>query len=98
MINKNITDLITEIQAKPSSVEVLNHNRIDITNDVAMIAFKVPKLANVCPTGFHTDTTSGYCIANDIKGKPKPYFKLSNVCPKGTTSDSSSGYCKPIKK
>lgn len=98
MITHNILNLIIETQTKNTSLEVLNHNRIDITDEVALIAFKVPKLTNVCPSGFHTDGNSGYCIANNLKGKPKPYYKLSNVCPKGTVSDSSSGYCKSIKK
>ena len=41
MIIENIQYLINEIQNKPS-IEVLDKNRIDITNDVAMIIFKTP--------------------------------------------------------
>jgi len=96
MIVKSIQDLIYEIKNKPS-VEVLDGNRIDITSDVQVIGFKVPKLTNTCPVGFKTDKGSGYCIAVNSKMQ-KPFPKLGTTCPTGYTTDTTSGYCKRTKK
>lgn len=100
MINEIILQVINEIQtnSKTGSIELLNHNRIDVTDDIAYIAFRVPKLTNVCPSGFHPDSTSGYCISNSSKGVAKPYTKLGKTCPKGFVNDSASGYCRPSNK
>jgi hypothetical protein len=95
MIIQRIHELIHEIKNKPS-VEVLDGNRIDITSDVKIIGFKVPKLTNTCPVGFKTDKRSGYCIAVNSKIS-KPFPKLGTTCPTGYTSDTTSGYCKRTK-
>lgn len=92
MINQVINQLIVEAANKPS-IEVLDGNRIDITSDVKVIGFKVPKLTNVCPNGFKTDKASGYCIAINSKIS-KPFPKLGTTCPSGYTTDTTSGYCK----
>lgn len=97
MIIETINNLIKEAIDKPS-IEVLDANRIDITDDIAMIVYKVPKLTDTCPTGFHTDNASGYCVANSSKGNRRPFIKRGLVCPSGYTTDATSGYCRDNKR
>lgn len=97
MILKTINNLIKEAINKPS-IEVLDANRIDITDDIAIIAFRVPKITNVCPSGFHTDNSSGYCVANNKKGVPRPFIKRGSTCPTGYSVDATSGYCRDNKR
>jgi hypothetical protein len=93
MINNVINNLIAEANNAKPSIEVLDKNRIDITSDVKVIGFKVPKLSNTCPNGFKTDKGSGYCVAINSKIS-KPFPKLGVTCPTGYTTDTTSGYCK----
>ena len=57
----------------------------------------VPKLSNLCPNGYRTDGSSGYCTPiSSSKPAPQVVPKLTNMCPNGYRTDGSSGYCTPM--
>jgi hypothetical protein len=62
----------------------------------AVLAAGVPKIGSSCPTGYHPDSSSGYCLP--VPGRPvvKVVEQLGPVCPMGYRTDGSSGYCVPL--